>query len=92
MGATNIWSYTLTDNTLNIVAADNVVRISVLCKLGSIVVSGSGLFKGLASDPVSLSLGQGVTLTASGVGNPIDGVVISAETSGDVGEVIISRS
>lgn len=92
MGATNIWTYTLTNDSLSVVAANNAVRLSVICRLGTITVAGTGTFQGIASDPVTLNEGQGVTITASVVSNPIDGVIIDAGTSGDIAEVIISLS
>ena len=92
MGATNVWTYTLTNDSLSIAAADNAVRLSVVSRLGTITVAGSGSFKGIASDPVSLNEGQGVTITATTVSNPIDGVTITAGTSGDIAEIVISSS
>ena len=92
MGATNVWTYTLTNDSLSIAAADNAVRLSVISRLGTITVAGSGSFKGIASDPVSLNEGQGVTITATTVSNPIDGVTITAGTSGDIAEIVISSS
>ena len=92
MGATNVWTYTLTNNSLTISAANNAVRLSVISRLGTITVAGSGSFQGIASDPVSLNEGQGVTITATTVSNPIDGVTITAGTSGDIAEILISSS
>lgn len=92
MGATNVWTYTLTNNSLTISAANNAVRLSVISRLGTISVAGSGSFQGIASDPVSLNEGQGVTITATTVSNPIDGVTITAGTSGDIAEIVISSS
>lgn len=91
MGATNVWTYTLTNDTLTIAAADNAVRLSVISRLGTITVGGSGSFQGIASDPVSLNEGQGVTITSTALSNPIDGVTITAGTSGDIAEIVISR-
>lgn len=92
MGATNVWTQTITNTSLSIAASDNAVRLSVICRLGTVTVNGSGSFKGTPSEPVNLSEGQGVTITASVVTNPIDGVTIVAGTSGDIAEVIISTS
>jgi hypothetical protein len=92
MGATNVWTYTLTDDSLSVSSSDNAVRLSVICRLGTITVNGSGSFQGIASDPVTLNEGQGVTVTASVVSNPIDGVTIDAGSSGDIAEIIISTS
>ena len=92
MGATNVWTYTLTNDSLSVSSSDNAVRLSVICRLGTITVNGSGSFQGIASDPVTLKEGQGVTLTGSALSNPIDGVTIDAGTGGDIAEIIISTS
>ena len=92
MGATNVWTYTLTNDSLSVATSDNAVRLSVICRLGTITVAGSGSFKNIASDPVTLNEGQGVTISASVVSNPIDGVTITAGTSGDIAEIVISQS
>jgi len=65
MGATNVWTYTLTNSSLSVATA---------------------------SDPVTLNEGQGVTITASVVSNPIDGVTITAGSGGDIAEIVISKS
>jgi hypothetical protein len=92
MGATNIWTYTLTNDSLTVSGSDNAVRLSVICRLGTITVAGSGTFQGIASDPVTLNEGQGVTITSAAVSNPIDGVTINAGTSGDIAEIVLSLS
>jgi hypothetical protein len=48
MGATNIWTYTLTNDSLSVVAANNAVRLSVICRLGTITVAGTGTFQDIA--------------------------------------------
>jgi hypothetical protein len=92
MGATNVFTFTLTDDSLAVAASDNAVRLSVICRLGTITVNGSASFKGIPSDPVQLNEGQGLTITAAVVSNPIDGINIVAATSGDIAEIIISSS
>lgn len=92
MGATSVWTQTLTNDSLTINSADNAVRLSVMCRQGTITVNGSSVFKGLSSDPVTLNEGQGLTLTATVVTNPIDGVTIVAGTSGDIAELVVSTS
>lgn len=92
MGATNVWTNTLTNGSLEINVADNAVRLSVICRLGTVTVNGSGSFKGIASEPVQLNEGQGITITATVVTNPIDGVTIVAGTGADIAEVIVSTS
>ena len=92
MGATNVWTYTLANDSLTISASDNATRVSVICRLGSITVLGSSSFQNIASDAVQLNEGQGVTLSASAVSNPIDGVTITSSGAGDIAEIIISKS
>lgn len=90
MGALNVYTSTLTNDTITIAASDNVVRISILCRQGVITVAGSSTFQGNSSSSVTLNVGQGITITSSTVATPIDGVVINAGTAGDIGDVVIS--
>jgi hypothetical protein len=89
MGATNIWSKTITDTTLTVSASQNVVRISVLASQGPVTILGTSTFNGVASDAVTFATGQGVTLTASSTANPIDGVTIAC-TGGGVADIVLS--
>lgn len=91
MGSTNVWTQTITEGTLEITASDNVTRLSVICRGGTISVNGSGQFKGVQAEPVDLSEGQGLTVSAIGNGNPLDGILITASTSSDFAEVVLSR-
>ena len=90
MGALNVYTNTLTNSSVTVVATDNVVRISILCRQGVITVAGSASFQGNASASVTLNVGQGITITSSTVATPIDGVVITAGTTGDIGDLVIS--
>jgi hypothetical protein len=92
MGATNVWTYTLSNDSLTISSTDNATRLSVICRLGSITVVGNASFQNFASDPVQLNEGQGVTISASAVSNPIDGVTITSASAGDIAEIILSKS
>lgn len=92
MGATNVWTYTLSDDSLTISSSDNASRLSILCRLGVITVVGNGFFQGEPSDPVQLNEGQGVTLSASSISNPIDGVTILSSGAGNIAEIILSTS
>jgi hypothetical protein len=92
MGATNVWTYTLANGSLTISSSDNATRLSVICRLGNITVVGNSSFQGIASDPVQLNEGQGVTLSASAVSNPIDGVTITSSGAGNIAEIILSKS
>jgi hypothetical protein len=90
MGALNVFTYTLTDDTLTIVASDNVVRVSIVCNTGTINVEGNATFNGLSSNAVDFAVGQGITLTSPTVQNPIDGVTIDASGSGNSADIVIS--
>ena len=91
MGATNIWSKTLTGSTLTVSASQNVVRISILASQGPVTILGTSIFNGTSSDAVTFATGQGVTLTASSTANPIDGVTIAC-TGGGVADIVLSYS
>jgi hypothetical protein len=90
MGQLNVFTYTLTDNSMNIDASDNVVRISVICSSGVITIDGNVIFKGLSSNAVTLATGQGITITSPNVSLPLDGFVIDAPTSSDAADIVIS--
>lgn len=90
MGATNVFSYTLTGGTLVISASQNVTRLSVLCTAGSVTFLGSSTFNGLSSNTNTFTPGQGVTVTAASTSTPLDGITIDAPTGGDSADVIIS--
>jgi hypothetical protein len=91
MGQTNIFTYTLTDDSLVISKADNAVSISVLVKSGSIDFLGNLSFAGLASTAVTWTTGLGVTLMGS-VANPLDGITITAPSGADSAYIIIAYS
>ena len=90
MGALNVYTNTLTNSSVTIVAADNVVRASILCRQGVVTVTGSATFQTNASASVTLNVGQGITVTSPSVANPIDGVVINAASGGDIADLVIS--
>ena len=90
MGATNIWSKTLTGSTLTVSASQNVVRISILASTGPVTILGTSVFNGIPSDAVTFATGQGVTLTASSTANPIDGITIDASAGGAVADIVLS--
>jgi len=92
MGATNFFTKTLTSDSLTISASDNVTKVSVICRQGSITYRGNLRFQGAASEPITLEENQGVTLTASATSNPIDGITITSASGSDIGEIIISTS
>jgi hypothetical protein len=90
MGALNVYTNTLTNSSITIVASNNVVRVSVLCRQGVISVTGSSTFQGNSSSSVTLNVGQGITITSSTISTPIDGLVINAGSSGDIADLVIS--
>jgi hypothetical protein len=92
MGATNVFTYTLTNSSLTISASQNVVRLTVLCKVGSLSFLGSSSFNGLSSDANTLSAGQGITLTSASISQPLDGITITAATGSDVAEIMLAFS
>ena len=78
MGATRVFTYNLVSASITISKEDNVQHISVQTNSGTVNVSGDLIFKNLTSTPVPLVTGEGVTLSSSNFGNPIDGVTIDA--------------
>jgi hypothetical protein len=89
MGATNVWTGTITNESLTISQSQNVVRVTILCSAGGITFSGSTTFNGVASEAITFAVGQGVTLTGSAA-NPLDGITIAAPTGSDVADITIS--
>lgn len=88
MGATNVHTQSLSSDSITISASNNVIRLSVICKSGTITAIGSSTFQGTASSSVEFTAGEGITLTAPSISQPIDGFTIDA-TSG-VAELVIS--
>lgn len=88
MGATNVHTQTLLTGTLTISSSDNVLRASIICRNGSVLVTGGATFQGVPSSSVSFSVGEGITLTAPSASQPIDGFVI--DCSSGVAEIVVS--
>lgn len=88
MGATNIHTQTLNSGTLTISASDNVVRLSILCKSGTVTAIGSTPFQGTSPSTVEFIPGEGLTLSAQSIANPIDGITV--DCSSGAAELIIS--
>jgi hypothetical protein len=89
-GATNIFSYSLTNGSMSISAFQNVQKVSILTKQGVSTFIGNSTFNGLASQTVTFAVGQGITLSALNAGSPLDGVIIGAPTGSDVVDIVIS--
>lgn len=88
MGATNVHTETLNSGSITISASDNVLRVSLVCKGGTVYASGSSSFQGTPSSPVSFTIGEGITLTAPNASQPIDGFTIDCSTG--QAEIVIS--
>jgi hypothetical protein len=92
MGATNFFTHTVSEGTFSVSASDSVLRMSVICRGGTITFRGDRIVQGITSQDIDLEEGQGVTVVASGVSNPIDGVTVTAPTSSDIAEIIMTVS
>ena len=90
LGALNVFTYTLTNETITIVGTQNVTRLTVLCRQGTISFTGSATFDGAASNAVTFNPNQGITISAPSPSNPIDGVTIVAASGGDIADVVIA--
>jgi hypothetical protein len=90
MGALNIHTQSLQEGSITIIAADNVLRVSVLTKLGTVVINGSQTFQGNPSTALTFIAGEGITVSSSSAQNPIDGLTITAETIGDIADIVVS--
>lgn len=90
MGALNIHTQSLTEGTITITAADNALRLSILVKEGIVSIQGSQVFQNTPSTPLTLDVGQGITIASESSQRPIDGVTITAETIGDVADIVVS--
>ena len=88
MGATNVHTQTRSSGILTISSSDNVVRVSVICRSGTVTASGSSSFQGTPSSAVEFAVGEGITLTAPSINQPIDGFTISAASG--AAELVIS--
>lgn len=78
----------MNSGTITVSATDNVVRISIVAKSGSVLVTGSSSFQGTPSNAVEFVTGEGVTITSPSVNNPIDGLTI--DCSAGAAELVIS--
>jgi hypothetical protein len=92
MGATNVFTGQLTNSSFTISASQNVVRLTVLCKTGTLLFLGNATFSGLTTSANQLSAGQGITLTSASVAQPLDGITVTASTGSDVAEIMLAYS
>jgi hypothetical protein len=80
MGATRIYTNTITAEIVTISSSDLIVRLSVIVQSGTIVLTGSAVFQGDNSNPIILNPSQGLTLTSDSITQPLDGLQIDATT------------
>ncbi len=73
------WTYTLSSGSLVISAADGATFLSLQADStsGNCTVQGNIPFKGLNTQAVSITPGQGVNLAASSSQSPLDGITIT---------------
>lgn len=90
IGSITPFTYTLSGGSLTITASDNVLRLTVLCKQGSVTFLGSANFQGISPNVITFTQNQGVTISAPSTSVPIDGVTINAATGGDVADVVLT--
>lgn len=91
MGATNFFTKTLSTGSFTISASDNVLKVSVICRQGTITYQGNASFQGSSSEAMTIEENQGLTLTASSTSNPIDGLTITS-VGGGIAEIVLSTS
>lgn len=65
--------------TINITSSDSVMAISVQAATGGgdFTITGSSTFQGISSNPLALTNGQGITLTAPNFATPLSGITIT---------------
>jgi len=66
MATQNVWTYTLSLDTLTIDDTFNLTAISIMCVDGKIILNGLDTAGGLPSSPVLLSIGQTLTISTLG--------------------------
>lgn len=64
-----IWTYQLSSTSLTIDGSFDFTVLSILCTAGDVVVTGDLVAGGLPSSPITLSQGQGITLTSGNNNN-----------------------
>jgi len=80
MGATRIYTNTITGSIITISSSDLILRLSVIVQSGTVVVTGSAVFQGNNSNPVILNPNQGLTLVVDSLYQPLDGLQIDAQS------------
>lgn len=90
IGSITPFTYTLTGGSLTITAADNILRLTILCRQGSVTFLGSASFQGIAPNAITFATNQGVTISSPSTSVPIDGITITAATGGDIADVVLT--
>jgi len=80
MGATRIYTNTITGSIVTINSSDLIVRLSIIVQSGTVVLTGSAIFQGDNSNPIILNPSQGITLTSDSITQSLDGIQIDATT------------
>lgn len=80
MGATRIYTNTITGEIITINSSDLIVRLSIIVQSGTVVLTGSAIFQGDNSNPIILNPSQGLTLTSDSITQSLDGIQIDATT------------
>jgi hypothetical protein len=80
MGATRIYTNTITGEIITINSSDLIVRLSIIVQSGTVVLTGSAIFQGDNSNPIILNPSQGITLTSDSITQSLDGIQIDATT------------
>ena len=80
MGATRIYTNTITGDIVTINSSDLIVRLSIIVQSGTVVLTGSAIFQGDNSNPIILNPSQGITLTSDSITQSLDGIQIDATT------------
>lgn len=83
MVISNIWTYNLVNDTLNITEDFGLTTMSILLKTGTGTIIGSRIANGKASQSISLTIGQAVNIVGSVNSNNLVGG-LSIVTNGTI--------
>jgi hypothetical protein len=83
MVISNIWTYNLVNDTLNVTENFGLTTLSILLTSGTGTILGSRIANGIASQPISLTIGQTVNIVGSVNSNNLVGG-LSIVTNGTI--------
>lgn len=89
-GSLRLFTYTLTNGSITIAASDNVQKLSLICRQGTISFEGNSTFQSLTSNSIEFAAGFGTTIVSGTIATPIDGVTITALTGADIADIEIA--